>query len=96
MSDEVIKRDNNSVPVAAGIDTNGDIKMLRVDPVTHRLLIDIDFVSEVSAPTFPTALPRDNNAVPVSGAVTDDSNQTPRPLIIDSRNGYLFCDVYVE
>lgn len=94
MSEEA-KRDNNSVPVGLGTDGTGT-KQLRVDPVTHRLLIDIALVSDVAPPSFPDTLPRDNSSVPVAGAVTDDVNETPRPLLIDSRNGYLFCDIEVE
>lgn len=41
MSSEILKRDQNSVPVLAGItdDANQDIKMLRVHPTTGRLLV---------------------------------------------------------
>lgn len=42
--DEIIKRDQNFVTVLAGVtdDADQDIKMLRVDPITKRLLIKAD------------------------------------------------------
>lgn len=41
MADDILKRDQNSVTVLAGITDDGNqfIKMLRVDPVTGRLLV---------------------------------------------------------
>lgn len=94
MSEEA-RRDNSGVPVGLGSDGT-TTKQLRVDSATNRLLIAIDIVSDVAAPSFPITAPRDNSQNPVSMAVTDDANETPRPLIIDSRNGYLFVDVLVE
>lgn len=41
MADEIIKRDDNRITVLAGVtdDANLEIKMLRVDPTTKRLLV---------------------------------------------------------
>lgn len=41
MANEILRRDDNSIPVLAGItdDTNQEIRMLRVDPVTGRLKV---------------------------------------------------------
>ena len=95
MSEEA-RKDNSGVPVGLGTDGVGGTKQLRVDPATSRLLIDITIVADTTPPTFPIVAKRDNNQIPVGMAVTDDANQTPRPLLIDSRNGYLFCDIIVE
>lgn len=93
---EVTKRDNNMVPVMIGTDGVGGVKQLRADPASKRLLIDITIVSDVAPPSFPVTAKRDNNGEPVGMAVTDNAAKTPRPLLIDSRNGYLFCDILVE
>ena len=41
MASDILKRDQNSIPVLGGItdDANQEIRMLRVDPTTGRLLI---------------------------------------------------------
>ena len=41
MADEILKRDQNSAVVLGGVtdDSNQFIRMLRVDPVTNRLLV---------------------------------------------------------
>jgi hypothetical protein len=95
MSEEA-KRDNSGVPVGLGSDGVGGTKQLRVDPATNRLLIDIAVLPDVDPPTFPITAPRDNSNNPVGMAVTDNAAKTPRPLLIDSRNGYLFCDIIIE
>lgn len=45
MADEILKRDQNFITVLGGItdDSDQEIKMLRVDPITKRLLISADF-----------------------------------------------------
>ena len=93
---EIARRDQNYVPVGLGVDGTGGTKQLRVDPITNRLLIDITLVSDVAPPAFPVNAPRDSNHMPVAMAVTDNAAKTPRPLLIDSRNGYIFCDIEVE
>lgn len=42
MADEILKRDQNSVPVLGAVtnDSNQEIRMLRVNPVTGKLLVD--------------------------------------------------------
>lgn len=47
MSSEIIKRDENHVTVLAGVtnDANQEVRMLRVDPTTGRLLIDFDILT---------------------------------------------------
>jgi hypothetical protein len=92
------KRDQNFVPVGLGADDT-DITQtlpLTVDTASNRLLIEITSV-DTSSGTLPTApAPRDQNFVPVAMAVTDDANETPVPLMIDSRNGLLYVDVEIE
>ena len=43
MSNEILKRDQNFVTVLAGVtnDADQDITMLRVDPITKRLLVGL-------------------------------------------------------
>lgn len=50
MASEILKRDENSAIVLGGItdDANQFIKMLRVDPVTGRLLISISGTSSIT------------------------------------------------
>lgn len=86
-------RDKNHVPMGIGIsdDTNNFTVPFRVDPATNELLVTIYPVTS----TVPITgdLQRDENTIPMTAGVTDDANLTFSPLIIDSRNGYLFCDV---
>ncbi len=90
-------RDDNQVPVACGVDENGDVQPLRVDPVTNRLEIDITNVAyDTAAPTLPATVPRDSNNVPVSCAVTDDAGETVTPLLIDATSGLLWVDLVSE
>ena len=46
MANEILKYDQNSIRVLAGVtdDTDKDITMLRVDPITKRLLVKGNFV----------------------------------------------------
>ena len=66
-----------------------DIQVLKVDPVTGRLLIDIETVTS----TTPSANARakiDENQESISEVV--DDNGEIRPLLIDNRNGKLFVE----
>lgn len=85
--------DQNQVKTALAVDTNGVTQPLRCDPSTGRLLVEVTIVSSTSPATLPATLPRDQNRIPVAGGVTDDASQTITPLIVDSRNGYLFVDI---
>ena len=86
--------DDNFTKTAIASDGVTGIEPLRVDPVTSRLLIDV----EVTTSTTPATLEskRDDNFVPVSYAVTDDASENLTPLIIDNRSGYLFVDFNLE
>jgi len=91
-------RDENYVASALGVSDADSVTTLplRVDPVTNRLLIDLSVNTNTAPPTLPTNAERDDNFVPVGLGVTDDSNLTPTPILIDSRTGYLWADVIVE
>lgn len=54
MANEILKRDQNSVPVLAGItdDANQEIRMVRVDPATNRVLVSATGIGvNVETPT---------------------------------------------
>lgn len=91
----ILKRDENSEVVVGGVDTDGAIKPLLVDPVTGRLLIDIEVVSEPISPIL-NKNKIDENRESTSQGVGDDSTADEIPFHIDSRNGNLFLDVIVE
>lgn len=83
MANEILKRDQNNVPVLGGItdDANQEIRMLRVNPNTNRVLISA---------TLATGL----TILPATGTV-DDSNTaftfTQKPSII-VMNGLSYRD----
>jgi len=56
MADEILKRDENHVPVLGGITDNAaqEIRMLRVDPTTGRLMVSISGVSVAATITVGT------------------------------------------
>jgi hypothetical protein len=94
----MIKLDENRIAVGGAItdNANQDVAMLKCDPVTNRLLIEITPVVD-SAP--PTGLPNsviDGNRVNTATGVTDDANLDTSLLIADNRNGYLYIDLIIE
>ena len=88
------KIEDNFIRTALASDGVSSTEPLRVDPVTSRLLIDV----EVTTSTIPAALNGkiDDNYTRTAFAVTDDVAETQTPLIIDNRNGYIFIDVLTE
>lgn len=90
--DEILLRDANYVTVGAGVspDSDLDISMLRVDPITKYLLIDITAGSATSANSENIAK-RDQNHVPVCMAYDEDNDEVVE--ILTDENGYLLCDV---
>ncbi len=90
--DEILLRDANYVTVGAGVspDSDLDISMLRVDPITKYLLIDITAGSATSANSGNIAK-RDQNHVPVCMAYDEDNDEVVE--ILTDENGYLLCDV---
>jgi len=72
-------------------DVNKTPTPLKVDPLTGRLMVDINLVASLPAYTDP-AIPVDDNREPAGIAVTDDANRTPKPLLCDA-NGLLIVDL---
>ena len=91
------KRDQNRVTVGMGVTDDADKtpSQLLVDPSTERLLIDITVVA-TSTPVLGTVASHDADYTTTKLGVYDDSTKTVSTLLIDSRNGYLYCDVLVE
>ncbi len=92
MADEILKRDQNHVTVGAGVspDSDFDISMLRVDPVTKYLLTHCEDAPSTTGTTGQIAK-RDQNHVPVCMA-WDDTNQVLQEILTDT-DGNLLCDV---
>lgn len=92
MADEVLKRDQNTVTVGAGVSPDSDltITMLRVDPVTGYLLSTISAGAASSANAVSIAK-RDENHRPVYMAY-DETNDQLVEILTDS-SGNLLCDV---
>lgn len=92
MNDEIILRDQNHVTVAAGVspDSDQDISMFRVDPVTKYLLATITDTGATSATAVQIAK-RDENHRTVCMA-WDDTNKVLQEVLTDS-DGNLLCDV---
>lgn len=92
--DEIIKRDENSRTVGAGVgnDADQDITMLRVDPATGYLLINVTSGSATSAVNSQIAS-RDENFRPVCLGY-DETNNVLQEILTDE-NGYILCDIEV-
>ena len=92
MTSEIITRDENRRTVGAGIgsDTDQDILMLRVDPVTHYLLCDVSSVGATSANASQIAS-RDENRRTVCMAWNDTDSEL-QEVLTDS-SGRLLCDL---
>ena len=91
---EIISRDQNFRTVGAAVtnDVAQDITMLRTDPVTDYLLIDITIDTATAGNSIPIAQ-RDQNFRPVCLAY-DESNDVLCEVLTDS-NGYLLADIEV-
>ena len=89
---EVLKRDENRKTVAGAItnDSSQDIEMLRIDPVTKYLLVDLTSTGATSA-NAGTVASRDENHRPVCLA-WDETNQCLQEVLTDS-SGRLLCDL---
>lgn len=95
MSSEIIKRDENHVTVASGVtdDSDKDVTMLRVDPVTNSLLIEISQAGAATASGTQVAR-RDENHVPVCLAYNEDDDELQE--VLTDENGYLLADIEFE
>ena len=92
MASEIITRDQNSIAIDAGVtnDSDKDITMLRVDPVTGYLLVEATTASATSANSNSVAR-RDQNYAPVCLGY-DESNDILVEILTDA-DGYLLCDI---
>lgn len=92
MSSEIILRDKNHVTVGAAVtsDSSQGVTMLRVDPVTKYLLVNIS-TGNASAGTSSQVAHRDQNHVHTCLA-WDETNQVLQEILTDS-SGNLLCDV---
>lgn len=86
------KIDNNREKTAIAVDTDGNIANLKVDATTGRLLIEINTATN-TVPVQRTVTKPDENYHRVS-MVYDGT--TTKPLLINSDDGYLWCDVLIE
>lgn len=95
MANEIIERDENFRTVGAAVtnDASQDITMLRTDPITKYLLVEIQDTSS-SATTSPSIAQRDENFRPVCLAY-DEENDELVEVLTDSE-GRLLCDVVFE
>lgn len=94
MASEIINRDANFRTVGAGIgnDADQDVLMLRVDPVTNYLMVDVANTDAGSNTEIQVA-PRDGNYRPVCMAWNEQDEELQ--AILTDENGYLLCDVEV-
>lgn len=92
MASEIISRDQNFVTVGAGVsnDVSQDVTMLRVDPVTKYLLVNIEDTGSTAGITSEIAS-RDQNHVPVCMA-WDETNGVLQEILTDT-DGNILCDV---
>ena len=90
--DEVLLRDANHRTVGAGVsnDADKDISMLRVDPITNYLMVEIASAGATSA-TASQIASRDGNYRPVCLA-WDATNGVLQEVLTDS-DGRLLCDI---
>ena len=92
MADEIILRDQNHVTVGAGVsnDSDFDISMLRVDPVTGYLLVNVVDTGATSAISSQIAS-RDGNHKTVCMA-WNEQDQELQEVLTDT-DGNLLCDL---
>jgi hypothetical protein len=89
---ETLLRDSNHVTVAGAVtnDSDLDVTMLRVDPITKYLLCNISATAATSA-TESQIASRDQNHRPVCLA-WDATNEVLQEVLTDAQ-GNLLCDV---
>lgn len=90
--DEIILRDQNHKTVGAGVsnDSDKDIIMLRVDPITGYLLVNVTDTGTTSANASQIAS-RDENYRPVCMA-WNEQDQELQEILTDAQ-GNLLCDI---
>lgn len=89
MADEVIIRDENNAVVGAGVsdDANQEIMMLRVDPVTKYLLINVEEGSPTAATASQIASRDQNNRTVCMG--WDETNGVLQEILTDADGNLL-------
>lgn len=94
MSDEIIKRDQNHATVGAGIsnDSDQEILMLRVDPVTKYLLVDRTEAASTAENATQIAK-RDQNHRTVCMAWNEEAGEVQE--ILTDENGNLLVDMLI-
>ncbi len=92
MADEIIKREQNYRTVAAGIgdDSDQEILMFRVDPITNYLLISATLIGPTAQEEFQIAR-RDENHRTVCLAWNEQDEELQE--VLTDGNGYLLCDL---
>lgn len=92
MADEVLLRDQNHVTVAAGVspDSDLDISMFRVDPVTSYLLVDVT-ASGAAVGNSGQIAKRDQNFRPVCLAYDEDNDELVE--VLTDSDGNLLVDI---
>lgn len=92
MADEIIDRDENFRTVGAGVsnDSDKEIIMLRVDPVTKYLLVNIE-ADTTGSQTASQIAKRDQNYRPVCLAWNEQDEELQE--ILTDTDGNLLCDV---
>lgn len=89
-----VDKNNRYVALAAEDKANPLPVPIKVDASTGRVLVEIYSVDEPASSVLHTKTSVDKNNRQL--AFADDGNGNAIPLHIDSRNGYLFCDVNIE
>lgn len=80
--------DNNHYVVLGQVEGANTIQPLKVDPVTGLLLVKIYSVASTTPVLNTTGYDENNTSI----AFASDG-ASAKPFLIDSRNGYLWCDV---
>jgi len=94
MASEIILRDQNHVTVGAGVsdDADQDVLMLRVDPVTNYLLVDVTDTGATAATSSQIASRDQNHRTVCMG--WDEENGVLQEILTDE-NGYLLADIEI-
>ncbi len=92
---EILKRDENFVTVAGAVtdDTDKEVTMVRMDPVTNRVLASVSISGSAIGAGGQVAR-RDENHVPVCLAYNEDDDELQE--VLTDENGYILCDVVFE
>ncbi len=89
-----LKRDANHKAVGGAISIADLItpNALNFDPVTNRLLVELNLDANISS-ILPTHDKRDANHVPTAYGVSSADLITPLPVLVDHNNNYILVDM---